>query len=334
MVRPSDRSTRRSRRRLSVSADNNLVGIRRRRQDRPRGTDCRRQDPAALTGHAQAGHVGQPATTTPRSSPAARISWSVWDLKLARWPTVRRSHAGVTAVAFAPDQKTILSAGADNQLYVNGYSLQRMHPADEKGLKDFAVSQNGAFYGTTHPDATVKIWDVNNGNMVRPFTGLKAQHWRSRFIRTISSSRPAGATRTSALWNVNDAAVQWKLPTPAEVHPPVQRRWQAAAGHRERPDDPSLQPRSAAAVAEPGAAAGADAADQDGGGRHGRGLPANKQDAAGHFRRWKAAAVAGLGRAGARAGRDTSRRSIASPSIPTARSSPGPPTTRRSSCGT
>src|SRR5258708_24575187 len=119
--------------------------------------------------------------------------------------------AAATAVAFAADNKTVVSGGADNQLVANVVSLQRMAVADEKGVNALAISQNGAQYATANSDGSVKTWDTNSGNVIRAFAGLTAPALSVAFHPNNQQVAGGGADKTLMLWNAGDGAVQLKF---------------------------------------------------------------------------------------------------------------------------
>jgi WD40 repeat protein len=116
----------------------------------------------------------------------------------------------VLGVALAPDQKTLISAGADQQQWVQTVSALRTSVVGEGKLALFTLAANGAVFATEGPDSTVKLWDANSGNQVREFKGLK-EGVKGVAIRADNQQLvAAGGDSQLLLWNLNDAAVQLK----------------------------------------------------------------------------------------------------------------------------
>ena len=135
----------------------------------------------------------------------------VWDLKVGRPLEHFAPHtAGVLGVALAPDQKTLISAGADQQQWVQTVSALRTSVVGEGKLALFTLAANGAVFATEGPDSTVKLWDANSGAPVREFKGLK-EGVKGVAIRADNQQlAAAGGDSQLLLWNLNDAAVQLK----------------------------------------------------------------------------------------------------------------------------
>jgi WD40 repeat protein len=142
----------------------------------------------------------------------------VWDVALGRQIQYFVDHkAAVTAAAFAPDNKTIVSGGADNALQVNVVSVLRTHVADEKRVNDLSLAANGALYATAGDDGSVKLWDFGSGNPVRAFPGHQGPVLSVAIRADNQQIAGGGKDHALFLWNLNDAQVQYKITTPSEV---------------------------------------------------------------------------------------------------------------------
>ena len=96
-----------------------------------------------------------------------------WDAASgARAPGPLGPRRGDLGVAILPDNKTVVSAGADNKVRV-------WKPGRRSGLRraskgpssPWPCTPNGSQVVTGSADKTVKVFDLNNGNVVRTLAG-------------------------------------------------------------------------------------------------------------------------------------------------------------------
>ena len=151
-------------------------------------------------------------------SSSADGSVRVWDLAAKRQLQYFVNHAGaVTGAAFHPDNKTIVSAGADKTIKVDAVSVQSVFVADDKRINDLAIASNSAWHATAHEDGSVKLWDSNGGTLMRPFPGIVGRALSVTISPNAQQVAAGGADKSIRVWNLNNAQAQVRFETPAEV---------------------------------------------------------------------------------------------------------------------
>jgi WD40 repeat protein/DNA-binding SARP family transcriptional activator/tRNA A-37 threonylcarbamoyl transferase component Bud32 len=103
----------------------------------------------------------------------------LWDLETGQEIRRLEGHTdAVTAVAFSPDQKTILSASLDQTLIVwdieTGNQVLRIETPDEVFCAIFSPDGRYLLSGSEN-QALVSVWDARSGDLVRYLTNPRAQ---------------------------------------------------------------------------------------------------------------------------------------------------------------
>jgi WD40 repeat protein len=87
-------------------------------------------------------------------------------------------RAAITALAFTPDGKRLIAAGADGAVFLYDAASGKIVSAirDHRGaVEALAVAPDGKVLATGGQDHTVKLWDIPTGRQVRALTGHAGQ---------------------------------------------------------------------------------------------------------------------------------------------------------------
>lgn len=117
----------------------------------------------------------------------------LWDTRTGdRLKTLTGHTDYVTAVAFAPGGRTLVtgSAGRDRSIRVwnvekgeERYSITPQTNGHKDWVLDVDVASNGRVFASASADKTIKLWDVETGRLIRTFTG------HSSWVRSVQISR-------------------------------------------------------------------------------------------------------------------------------------------------
>ena len=104
----------------------------------------------------------------------------------------------------SPDNKSVVSAGADNAVRVWVPAAVRVFAGHQGPIQSVAVLPNGASSVTASADKSIKVFDVKTGNLVRTLAGhtgaVKAVAVTKDGTKVISGSDD----KTFRVWNVAD----------------------------------------------------------------------------------------------------------------------------------
>jgi WD40 repeat protein len=141
----------------------------------------------------------------------------VFDLASGKELLALTDHAGpVTGLAFAPDNRALVSASADKTARaadVGGAAVWEAHPG---GVTGAAFNANGTQAVSGGADKTVKLWDVTTAKPVRTFGPLADPVSAVAFSRDFTQVG-AAAGKVVKVWNAADGKELLTLTHPANV---------------------------------------------------------------------------------------------------------------------
>ena len=115
-------------------------------------------------------------------------------------------RAGIVGVAFLADNKSVVSAGADNALRVWTPAAVRIFAGHDGPILCLAVLPNGAQICTGSADKSIKFFDVGSGNVVRTLAGHTAAVRALAVSKDGSKVVSGSADKTFRVWNVADGS--------------------------------------------------------------------------------------------------------------------------------
>jgi WD40 repeat protein len=114
----------------------------------------------------------------------------------------------VTALAFAPDGKSLAVAGFDGQVYqfaTDGKFVRAM-PGHTAGVAGLAFHPSGTLLVSAGKDRTVRLWNPTNGTAVKTLEGHTAWVQGAAFYAKGTRLASVSADRTVKLWDLTDPA--------------------------------------------------------------------------------------------------------------------------------
>jgi WD40 repeat protein len=147
--------------------------------------------------------------------------WHLWDVATAK-KTLDGAAAqppmpsqppptptAVTALAFAPDGKTLAAGGADGQVYL--FSLPdgkfvRVLTGHTSAITSVAFHPTGTLLVSASKDRTIRLWTPANGQLLKALEGHTAWVQGVTFIAQGTRLASAGADHTVRLWDLTDPA--------------------------------------------------------------------------------------------------------------------------------
>jgi WD40 repeat protein len=178
---------------------------------------------------------GKPLTSIPLDGPAQSVAISpngqrvavaagakdtlirVFDLPSGRELLALADHKGtVPALAFATDNRTLISAGADKAARLSDVGVLAVLDAHRGGVVGVQYHSTGTQALSAGKDGTAKVWDLTKAAVVRTFGPLKEAVHAATYNRDFTQVGVA-AGKTVHVWNAADAKEALTLPHPDEV---------------------------------------------------------------------------------------------------------------------
>ncbi len=127
-----------------------------------------------------------------------------WDISTRQQvKTLDRFMNSVSGLVFTPDSKTIVG-GVDNSVHIWNAQTgkHKMLLTEDKGLRCIAMSPDGMIIATGSEDTTIRLWDINTGQLTRT---LKGHNHRIHSVIFTSNGQiliSGSEDNTIRLWNV------------------------------------------------------------------------------------------------------------------------------------
>jgi WD40 repeat protein len=133
-----------------------------------------------------------------------------------RQPLGMDAHSGAAYdVEFTPDGKWIATCGADRRLVLIGAPGSKGEPLDTTGAKkreftghtepvtSLALSPDGKYLVSGSRDLTVRLWDLNSGQVLRTFLGHTEEVAALAFAPNGRQIASGGHDQTVKVWNLD-----------------------------------------------------------------------------------------------------------------------------------
>jgi WD40 repeat protein len=130
--------------------------------------------------------------------------------------TVAEHAAPVSSLAFAGDNRTLISAAADKAVRLADVAVQSAVDAHAGGVSAVAYLPNGSQAVSGGADKLVRLWDVGSGKVVRTF-GPLAEPVSSVTVSRDGSLVAAAGGKVAQVWNADDGKEVATLTHPADV---------------------------------------------------------------------------------------------------------------------
>ncbi len=112
----------------------------------------------------------------------------------------------VTALAFAPDGKTLAVAGSDGKIYqfqTDG-KLIRTLTGHTAGISDLVFHPTGSLLVSAGKDRTIRLWNPTNGQAIKTLEGHESWVQGATFYHHGTHLASVSADRTVKLWDLSD----------------------------------------------------------------------------------------------------------------------------------
>src|SRR5207302_7089243 len=111
--------------------------------------------------------------------------------------------AAVRALAFAADNRTLVSASADKTARLSDVGVAAVLEAHAGGVTSLAMHSNGTQAVSGGADKTVKLWDLTKGSAVKTFGPLAEPVGSVAFSKDYTQVG-AAAGKVVTVWNLAD----------------------------------------------------------------------------------------------------------------------------------
>ncbi|MFM1769606.1 MAG: hypothetical protein RJA22_2135 [Verrucomicrobiota bacterium] len=169
----------------------------------------------------------------------------LWSLSRGDHTRLLQGHTGaVTAVAFTPDQKTVVSASLDGTVRLwdaQSGQTRAVLPAHPLGVLCASLSPDGSLLATSSFEGDVQLWRTHDLQPVRSFPGGWARvafHPSAPLLAIATETRSPGPAGQVTLWDYQSGKRRLELPTGGgRVVFSPDGRWLATGGDSGREDD-------------------------------------------------------------------------------------------------
>ena len=141
----------------------------------------------------------------------------IYDVATGKEVQVISDHtAAVRALAFAADNRTLVSASADKTARLSDVAVLSVLDAHTGGVSGVAFHSNGTQAISGGADKTVKLWDLAKGTVAKTFGPLADPVSAVAFSRDYTQIG-AAAGKVVTVWNLADGKELYTLTHPAAV---------------------------------------------------------------------------------------------------------------------
>lgn len=137
----------------------------------------------------------------------------IWDTKTGTCTIILKCGTKhINDVCFSPDGRLVASGDEWSKIVkiwnsFTGQCVQTIKTEHRKNLHDLCFSPDGKYLVSASDDKTLKLWDVNNGSLVKTFKGHKAGVFCVAFSPNGRHIASGSWDHTIKLWNVKTGEV-------------------------------------------------------------------------------------------------------------------------------
>lgn len=171
-----------------------------------------------LTGHAGAvTGVAWTADSLRVASSSADGTLRWWDPAGPVLQTYRAGKGALQAVAIAPDNKSLITAGAEAQVHLVSASAVRALTGHTGAVQSLTFNPAGDRLVSGGVDKTVRAWNVADGAAATQYAGCTEAVSSVKFTADGMKVIAGGADRQIRIWNAADGAAGPIIPQPASI---------------------------------------------------------------------------------------------------------------------
>jgi len=143
----------------------------------------------------------------------------IWDVNTGQCQKTLKGHTNyIHSAVFNPDNTKIVSGGGDNTAKIwrvsDGECLNTLEHPD----KARTVTCNGHWLATASDDKIVRLWDINNGKLIKELEGHTDRVWPVSFSSDGQKLASAGEDKTIKIWDVVKGQCVSTLPAGGKVY--------------------------------------------------------------------------------------------------------------------
>jgi WD40 repeat protein len=142
----------------------------------------------------------------------------VWDVATGKELQWFGAQAGaINAVAFHPNNTTVISGSADKTVAIHTINAQRVIPVLQGPVHGIALTPNASHVLAACEDKTVKLYNLSNGVLDRSFAGHGGPVYSVNVSKNNALVATGGADKKLRIFNFADAKELKALDNPAPV---------------------------------------------------------------------------------------------------------------------